>query len=47
LLKKTNSLDFVDFRKIILYFGLSIWTHIDIRKKVVRWHIYLCGFFRL
>jgi len=37
--KKANSLDFDDFWKIVSYFGLSIWTHIEYRKKVVRWHI--------
>ena len=42
LLKKANSLD---FRKIILYFVLSIWTH-EYRIKVERWHI-LFWFFRL
>ena len=28
-----NSLDFGDFRQIILYFGLSTWTHIEYRIK--------------
>jgi len=31
-----NSLDFGDFRQIILYFGLSTCTHIEYRIKVVR-----------
>ena len=34
LVKKiVNSLDFGDFRQIILYFGLSTWTHIEYRIK--------------
>jgi len=32
-IEKANSLDFGDVRQIILYFGLSIWTHIGYRKK--------------
>ena len=29
-----NSLDFGDFRQIILYFGLSTWTHFEYRIKI-------------
>ena len=32
--KKANPLDFGEFRQIILYFGFSIWPHIDYRIKI-------------
>jgi len=33
--EKENQLDFGDFRQIILYFGLSIITHIEFRLTVI------------
>ena len=42
--KIANSLDFTDFRQIILYFGLSTWTHIEYKIKKYG-DIYFFGFF--
>jgi len=32
--KMANQLDFGDFRQIIVYFVLSIWTHIEYRTRI-------------
>ena len=45
--REAHSLDFGDFRQIILYLGLSTWTHIEYIINVVRWHILSFCFFRL
>jgi len=33
--KNSKSMDFGDFKQIILYFGLSIWTHFEYRIKII------------
>ena len=42
--KIANQLDFGDFRQIFLYFGLSIWTHIEYRIKISRVTLYFLLF---
>ena len=46
----TNSLDFGDFRQIILYFGLSTWTHIEYKKtakNVFKWYLFQISWFHI